>query len=296
VYRGATLPPRESSSAEYYNHKILSSVIDDVLRRQKGGVRVPELAAAAGFSRFHLSRMFHYAVDETLEEFIRRIRLERAAYLLLHSDQMILQIAVESGYKSREAFSRAFKRTFGCVPTEAKHQLSHWEIPSKSDLHWIADWVFQHSDIDLEERQRDLAMRYACVVRTVGDYARLEESWKKLEQRIGSAIPSEGSFITLYRDNFWTHPVCRTLRADIGWLCSADAPVPPGMRKICIPAGRYATTRWVNRDDRTTAWSKMLGQYPQPHGKKADWVLYDEYSARPIPFDSVKTRVYIRPI
>ena len=81
--------------------------------------------------------------EETLEQFLRRTRLERACYyMLLHSDLRVFQIAADSGYRSPEAFARAFRRAFGCLPTEAKKRLDNWELLSPSDLHWNPDWVF----------------------------------------------------------------------------------------------------------------------------------------------------------
>ncbi|MBS1717616.1 MAG: AraC family transcriptional regulator [Armatimonadetes bacterium] len=284
------MPPKESSAAEYHYHKILATVIEEVLRRKSGRVRVPELAAVAGFSRFHLTRLFNYTAGETLEQFLRRIRLERSAYLLLHTNQRITQIAKESGYRSPEAFSRAFKRTFGCLPTEAKNRLDNWELASASDLHWNADWVLGNRQPDLDIHTVELPTRYAHVWRAVGDYAKLPESWERLKALQGPGMPTTGTFITIYRDNLWTHPVCRTMRADLGWLCDPDDAPPSGMRKTMLPAGRYASTRFVDRSERTEAWSSMWGQYSL---SGTDWICYDEYSDFPLPFDDVKTRLLV---
>src|SRR6476646_8814202 len=94
---------------ERKHHELLADLIEHVLRTTNGLVRVPDLARETGFSRFHLTRLFKEVTNEPLEGFIRRIRLERAAFMILHSARSIEEIAGECGYYSSEAFSRAFK-------------------------------------------------------------------------------------------------------------------------------------------------------------------------------------------
>ena len=107
-------------------------------------------------------------------------------------------------------------------------------------------------------------------------------------------IPANGTFVTVYRDNLWSHPVCRTMRADIGWLCEPGQPVPKGMRKTFLPGGSYATTRFVDRDERTAAWSRMWGKHSQSNSAPSDRICYDEYRGWPLPFENVKTRLHVR--
>ncbi len=55
---------------------------------------------------------------------IRRLRIERAARRLRHSEQRLLDIALEAGYDSHEAFTRAFNARFGLLPSEFRKQPS----------------------------------------------------------------------------------------------------------------------------------------------------------------------------
>jgi AraC family transcriptional regulator len=68
----------------------------------------------AGFSPFHFHRVFHTLTDETLNEMVLRLRLERAAALLRATPRLsITDAAFECGFQSVPVFSRAFKRYFG---------------------------------------------------------------------------------------------------------------------------------------------------------------------------------------
>lgn len=91
-----------------------------------------QLAARLYLSRFHFDRLISSVAGEPPGRFRRRILLERAAYRLLSTNQTILDIAVEAGYGSHEAFSRAFTTAYGLTPAmfRRKPQAIHLEAPS----------------------------------------------------------------------------------------------------------------------------------------------------------------------
>jgi AraC family transcriptional regulator len=76
-----------------------------------------DLAARAYLSRFHFDRLVRAAAGESPGRFRRRVLLERAAFRLATSDLGVLDVAVEAGYSSNEAFTRAFQRAYGIVPS-----------------------------------------------------------------------------------------------------------------------------------------------------------------------------------
>lgn len=279
---------------EPHYHHILAGVIEDVLRCRTGPIRVPDLATAAGFSRFHLARLFHQTTEETLEQFLRRIRLERAAYNLLNSEQTVLEISIDSGYTSPEAFSRAFRQSFGSLPTAFRKHSENWKLPAPTDLHWNADWINPECAPGYDESVVKASVRYACVWRSLGNYSKLEHAWRRFQESYPDAAEHrDRTYVTVYLDNMWTHPVTHTMRADIGWLCAAGELPPKGMRRIVIPAGLYASTRFVERTERNDAWSAMSGKYSERQRNRPELVSYDEYASWPLPFAEVKTRIMI---
>ena len=66
------------------------------------------LASRVHLSRFHFDRLVSAAAGEPPAALRRRILLERAAYRLITTDHDVLRVAVEAGYASNEAFTRAF--------------------------------------------------------------------------------------------------------------------------------------------------------------------------------------------
>ncbi len=77
---------------------------------------VEDVAKAAGYSYYHLNRQFMAVLGEGLGGYIKKRRLAEAAKRLLYTDQKIIDIAIESGFESPEAFSRAFKSAYRVSP------------------------------------------------------------------------------------------------------------------------------------------------------------------------------------
>jgi AraC-like DNA-binding protein len=74
------------------------------------------LADAAGYSPWHAARMFKELVGKTQFEYIRAIRLSRAALKLRDDDARITDVAFDFVFGSHEGFTRAFSREFGMTP------------------------------------------------------------------------------------------------------------------------------------------------------------------------------------
>lgn len=79
-----------------------------------------DIAKAAGVSRFHLARVFDARLGITVMAYVRGRRLTVAAMRLANGASDILTVALEAGYGSHEAFTRAFRDRFGLTPDDAK--------------------------------------------------------------------------------------------------------------------------------------------------------------------------------
>jgi AraC-like DNA-binding protein len=82
------------------------------------------LGQEVGCSPFHLSRIFSREVGLTIPQFLRNLRMDRAAELLRSGRYNVTEAATEVGYASLSHFSKAFCETIGCCPAlypMAKH-------------------------------------------------------------------------------------------------------------------------------------------------------------------------------
>jgi AraC-like DNA-binding protein len=95
-----------------------------------------DLAARLHLSRFHLDRVVSGVCGEPPARFRRRILLERAAYRLITTRWTILDVAVEAGYTSHEAFTRAFTRAYGTGPAAWRVHPTRTQLEAPSDVHF----------------------------------------------------------------------------------------------------------------------------------------------------------------
>lgn len=109
---------------------VLSQALDD---HEATGA---ELANRVNLSRFHLDRVIAGVAGEPPARFRRRVLLERAAYRLLTTDDTILDVAVEAGYASHEAFTRAFARAYRASPAQWRRHPTPIQIEAPSGVHF----------------------------------------------------------------------------------------------------------------------------------------------------------------
>ncbi len=75
-----------------------------------------EMGKKIGCSHFYLSRIFSAQTGKTITQYLRQLRMERAAELLKSREYNVTEVSLEVGYNSLSHFSTAFHETFGCCP------------------------------------------------------------------------------------------------------------------------------------------------------------------------------------
>ena len=83
----------------------------------RSDLSVEELSQALGMSRVHLYKKLVNITGKTPIEFIRVIRLKRAAQLLRQSQQNVSEVAYQVGFNNPKYFSKYFKEEFGVLPS-----------------------------------------------------------------------------------------------------------------------------------------------------------------------------------
>jgi AraC family transcriptional regulator len=124
------------------------------------------IAEASGVSRFHLSRAFGASTGQSLAGYVRGRRLGQAARALAGGASDIMSLALEAGYGSHEAFTRAFRQQFGMSPEQLRSQantenmvinyLTHTDSRAKMD-----SWPKNFPVDCLKRLSSSLILRYA---------------------------------------------------------------------------------------------------------------------------------------
>lgn len=97
-----------------------NTALDYIETHLDGEIEWCNAAAEANCSTFNFLRMFEVIAGVTPGEYVRRRRLSLAALELAAGRAKIIDLALNAGYDSPDAFSRAFRREFGMNPSAAR--------------------------------------------------------------------------------------------------------------------------------------------------------------------------------
>jgi AraC family transcriptional regulator len=107
----------DQQTADYISR--INKALDFIDQNLEKDISLDELANAANFSKYHFSRIFLAFINETPFQFVLRVRLEKAATLLLSNPEVsITEIAWQCGFSDIVIFSRNFKKRFGHSATQ----------------------------------------------------------------------------------------------------------------------------------------------------------------------------------
>ncbi|NMO15681.1 AraC family transcriptional regulator [Pyxidicoccus fallax] len=164
------MPRRHTTEADYQRRLLRAQQV--LQERLDEPVDPTALARVANFSLHHFHRIFRAQMGETVMEHVRRLRLERAARRLrADGDVRLLEVALDAGYESHEAFTRAFIARFGVPPSEFREQ------PASR----VLDWQQAHAGgPGVEVRVRTHPALRVAFMRHRGSYADVGQLWQRL--------------------------------------------------------------------------------------------------------------------
>ena len=95
----------------------VNRAIDHITNHLTEPHKLEDVARIACFSPYHFHRIFKAATGETLKSFVKRVRIERAVYLLSHrKGASLTEVALACGFSSSSDFSRSFRAHYGVPP------------------------------------------------------------------------------------------------------------------------------------------------------------------------------------
>ena len=246
-----------------------------------------ELASPACMAPLHFHRVFRGLIGETPLQLHRRLRLERAAWQLAQADESVLRIALGTGYETHEAFTRAFKDSYGRAPTEyralARAAENDATGAARAPTHRLQaacgihvegaairfpdalSHVFIHHGalamkVQIESRPE---IRVAALSHT-GPYNTIGAAFERLATIAGPAgmlASPDAKMIAIYYDDPESTPA-EKLRSAAGISVPSDAEPPQPLHEARLPAGRWASVlhrgSYAGLGD---AWQRFLGQW-----------------------------------
>lgn len=112
-------PPKELAGSERFSAKTQARIDQRLNALESGPPSLSELAAEAGMSPRHFTRLHKASTGQTVSERFREVQMARASELLATS-MPLAEIALACGFSSQSHFSTAYRRHFGQTPGQAR--------------------------------------------------------------------------------------------------------------------------------------------------------------------------------
>jgi AraC family transcriptional regulator len=271
----------------------MNRVLDYIDNHLDAQLDLPLLADVANFSRYHFHRLFAAWIGETIGDYVRRRRLEVAAYKLSVGGT-VLDVALATGFGSGEAFARAFKSRFGCTPTEWRintpartaaflatqraHNSNFGQANSNQDQagagpmgqHGISDNHYE--ELIMEVNLMDLPPVRIAYRRYIGPYGpAIGEFWEHTMRPWLSANGLENA--TCYGIGHDDPSVTPPDKCRYDACVEIPAGFEPGgqFSVTTLPGGRYAVTRFTGPASRiSAAWNRLMKEWLPSSGLQLD--------------------------
>ncbi|NRB10911.1 MAG: GyrI-like domain-containing protein [Rickettsiaceae bacterium] len=208
-----------------------------------------ELCKVACFSKYHFHRLFTAHSGISLMGYIKWLRLKRAAHqLMAHKEDTIINIALDAGFESHEAFSRAFKQICGQSPSIFRSNANWdvWEKPPYSISNIKGKKIMTITIKDLPSRRLAFMEHHGSPLKLSNTLDKLI-SWAKLQPIDLKPKPGE-AFGFGYHDPRETP--AEEFRFDLALTIPENFKLNEQVIEKVLPAGRYAiTTHKGSRDN-----------------------------------------------
>ena len=225
------------------------------------------LSGIAELSRFHFHRQFSKTFGLGVRSYVEQVRLRRAAFrLAFRPHERILEIALDSGFASHEAFARAFKRATGQTPSEFR-RAPRWN-----------EWTERARALSEVRRRHLQSMPPSSEVRVVQRPATRVIGLPHRPQH-GSFFDSARRFIEWrkqHRLSPRTTPTFNVMRRDRAGFAfcvgtNRQVALEPDMFVDTLPGGRCAVLRHIGDEDALRAKAQWL---------TADWLGTTRHALR----------------
>lgn len=125
------------------------------------GLTLKALAQGLGYSEYYISRKFREVSGMQLREYLRQRRLAFALKALRDSDRGILDIALDHGFSSHEAFTRAFRDAYGITPSAyRRHPVP---VALRTILRPFDCYLAQHGGTQMKQTSEDVKIYFVTI-------------------------------------------------------------------------------------------------------------------------------------
>lgn len=235
----------------------LKKVIEFIGKHLDDKLTLTQLSDISCFSKYHFHRLFTAYTGLSLQQYIRWLRLKRAAHqLIVDKDKSIIEIAINAGFESHESFTRAFKQTCGVNPSEFRSH-SSWQVWEKPP-YCLPKQGGMKMNVDIKDiKARRLAvLEHRGDPKKVGDSVNKLVNWAKAQSM--SLKPKAGESFGFAYDDPKTTPAAE-FRFDLGITVPEQLKLEGQVVEKRLPSGRYAVA--IHKGSRDDIGDTIYGLY-----------------------------------
>jgi AraC family transcriptional regulator len=234
-----------------------------------------DVADVAGVSRYHLTRAFGDVTGQSIMRYMRGRRLTIAARALSNGAPDILAVALEAGYGSHEAFTRAFREQFGATPEAVREQDL---IDNLKLVEAIKMDENMHVNLGEPRIVQSKPMLIAGLNERYGvqSGANIPAQWQTFVPHVGSVPGQLGgtAYGVIYNGDD---------DGNYDYMCGVEVSdfsrLPSDLHRLRVPACKYAVFRHAGhvsglRSSWSQIWSKSL---PESGYELADAPIFERY-------------------
>lgn len=248
--------------------KTYESVLQSVLVKIENEIdtlTTLEVMEFSGYSQYHFHRLFLAYTGESISQYIKRLKLQKAAKKIQRNEANVTQVAMDAGYATHSTFCVAFREMFGVSPTEFKAQENIFKKEYK---------MLKPEIIEIEPIQ-------VLAVRHVGPYMDCGDAWHKLmkfaytqKMKLGKKLMAKNSrmFGVGYDDPNIVEAT--KLRYDACITKDDDIQLDDNIRETIIVGGKYA--KFLHKGN----YEPLADKYRQIYG---GWVVQNNIKLRDLP-------------
>lgn len=257
----------------------LKQAIDYIECHLEHDVCLAGIADAAHLSQYHFARLFRATFGDSAMGYVRRRQLANAVRRLNNADASVLDVAVDSGFGSHEAFTRAFRREYGISPRTFR-QNSDLTVPLQGTL-----TMSETADIQLtprmETRPGFCAVGYAGEF-TPGATQDIGQLWQRfgpvmmgIPNRVGDdsfGICMPDTAASIEENGQFSYMAAVAVE-------NLDA-IPQGMTGITIPEKTYAVFSYGGGigPELSNTMAAIFGSWLPESGYEADGADFEHYT------------------
>ncbi len=296
---------KELSQQEYTAR--INRVMDYINQHIDQQIDLSTMADIASFSPYHFHRIFTYVVGETPNNFVSRIKLEKAAQLLQDNPKIsVSEVAFQCGFVNISSFSRAFKGYFGVNTKEFRTQEKAIYIkdgirysknckpiskigknPQQLNDHLCSVEFNKLIIMDTKIEIKQMPELNLIYCRHMGAFNAIGQAYEKLFKWAAprGLVTAETKTVTVYHDDPSITSIDK-VRQDASIIVSGDVKVEGEIGKSTVRSGKYAVGHFeIKETEFEEAWNTMCAWLTesgyQPDDRPCYELYHDDYKDHP---------------